>query len=129
MKENELRIGNYILYQNQKECKVSSIGSNGFETEYIGKSQPNGSNDIREYQPIPLTEEELIKLGFIKKRNLGDLFFEKWVFRLFVDHKGFYLFIDCDYEYGIVEHVHELQNLYFALTGEELTHTSNTSKV
>lgn len=108
MKANELRIGNLVYY----------LDGNGNFYQWDITVIENGITD--DFEPIPLTEEWLEKFGFIKKQISGPEFFEKWVFKLFVDPKGFYLFIDHDYEYGIVEHVHQLQNLYFALTGEEL---------
>jgi hypothetical protein len=74
-----------------------------------------------EFEPIPLTEEWLIKFGF-KLNKLGNLckssnYQKRWItFKKYQDRWYLYLTHNpkCDY-------VHQLQNLYFALTGEELT--------
>lgn len=70
---------------------------------------------IATYEPIPLTEEWFYKFGFSK----SNVWFEK---------NGIELFNIADLyfraKYPIkadVKFVHQLQNLYFALTGEELT--------
>lgn len=75
---------------------------------------------------IPITAEWLVKLGFVKSAE--DYYFQQhvWVntkgFRIAVDDEDFTLNIphnDCGY-YTRLQYVHQLQNLYFALTGEEL---------
>jgi hypothetical protein len=73
------------------------------------------------YKPIPITEKWLLKLG---AKKLSDNFFDI----------GYLKFKIHSHQYGIDFHfgnggkhyikphyVHSLQNLYFALTGEELT--------
>jgi hypothetical protein len=69
------------------------------------------------YEPIPLTEEWLLKFGF-----------EEWDKNAW--QKGFDLSIhkiDSIFWYNnnginvLIKYVHQLQNLCFALTGEELT--------
>lgn len=68
--------------------------------------------------PIPLTEEWLLRFGFEvlefdhKENQYG------FKGRLIVIRHGLF----CDYGTSvIIKHVHQLQNLYFSLTGEELT--------
>ena len=70
-----------------------------------------------EYKPIPLTEEWLLKFGF---ESDDEFIFEKDI-RICKTKQG-YVYFDfsvmdpiCD-----VKYVHQLQNLHFALTGEEL---------
>ena len=62
--------------------------------------------------PVPLTEEWLLKFGFKK------------AYETYYQYKDFILndkFIMMDIDITIqLKHVHQLQNLYFALTGEEL---------
>ena len=65
-------------------------------------------------KPIPLTEEWLLKFGFKKDNNFT------WVnleMELMQREDGFWIWLGADL---YLEHVHQLQNLYFALTGEEL---------
>lgn len=117
MKATELRIGNYLYYKNTNDLAiVELIHKKHFDCrDEYGSFSPNGN-----YEPIPLTEEWLLKLGFDKK-------FSKDKFTIIPNGK-------LDYEKGrtyfnawtILEHqpeyVHQLQNLYFALTGEELSY-------
>jgi hypothetical protein len=80
-------------------------------------------------EPIPLTEEWLFELGFKKEEESN--FYKKNI-----NHKGrIWINIQVDggvgceigtlagYSAGFVDckHIHQLQNLYFILTGEELT--------
>lgn len=108
MKANELRIGNYLNTVNGVK-RVSDISVD----RYCWFTD-------NQCEPIPLIEEWLLKFGFVNQ-NYG------W------NIKDFGLF-DHNYKKGelnlklnasevpIIEikHVHQLQNLYFALTGEEL---------
>jgi len=108
MKANELRIGNYILNDG---VVVKADGRTIFDI---------WSGTSKKYEPIPLTEELLIKFGFEYDPDyvvyeLGDFHFE------------------CDKTRGITElyingfehikHVHQLQNLYFIGYGKELAIT------
>lgn len=68
-------------------------------------------------KPIPLTEEWLVKFGYTGYGTLGEMNF-------FISENGTYRVR----WFGNIVHlslkyVHQLQNLYFALTGEELTVT------
>ena len=113
MNAKSLRIGNYILdVQDGKPYPVT------IETLYEILS------GMDYFVPIPLTEEWLLKFGFEK---MGDKFSLKnkkaGVFR-FVKISG--NIIVGELEHGrnsiseFIKYVHQLQNLYFALTGEEL---------
>lgn len=110
MKANELRIGNFYDHNG-----VEAVATpNTIEEVWIAER-----NWVK---PIPLTEEWLLKFGFDKKFNKdkitiipkgrlgyenGRTYFNSWVI----------LEKQPDF-------VHQLQNLYFALTGEELTFKS-----
>jgi hypothetical protein len=117
MKANELRIGNwYSEYGIPKQVlPLQILGL--YQIEQAGKI-------VLDMTPIPLTEEWLVKLGFEKtdrdvlfyeKRNLVvEWLFERWTGRLYLDAGDSARIIE-------VKYVHQLQNLYFALTGEELS--------
>lgn len=120
---NDLRINNYVYYNNEHNeigiitklvteliTDINYVGiNNRIDVHYLNKH----------INPIPLTEEWLIKLGF-------NNYFEKG--KINIIPKG-----RLGYENGrtyfnswtILEkqpdYVHELQNLYYALTKEELT--------
>ncbi len=90
---------------------------------------------------IPLTPEILEKFGFVKYEYGANLFsihleVENWKL-VYEQYKGgevqFYIQADGGYdEYGLMDiinkckYVHQLQNLYFALTGEELNYQNTT---
>jgi len=116
MKASELRIGN-IIYRN-----VYDIDSDGNKdpdgnaevivTPEILSHISSGSND---YFPIPVTEERMNAFeGMIKKYDVplgfkGDDF---------VKNQYSMLFNGKLYK---IRYVHELQNIYFEITGKELS--------
>jgi hypothetical protein len=110
MKANELRIGNWVC--------IHSIDLQMCIEDF------NFREDF--FTPIPLTEEWLLKFGFKKKYQTFEFkglnidgtvvhfSFDKW--------RSEYDIENCDFTEIPAEckHVHQLQNLYFALTNEEL---------
>lgn len=108
---NELRIGNYVEGIGMEEPIRKILDS--IEYNYETEKYELDSLDIQNFKPIPLTEEWLKKFGFeesiaflnkgkISIGNGGKLYFNSW------------------YIIDTPKYVHQLQNLYFALTGEEL---------
>ncbi len=111
MKTNELRIGNIL-----KNHIVESITDTGinFSTLYEGYNELNASI----LSPEALTKEWLLKFGF---NQYGDWFTKA---RINVSIKYNKTTYEIDGEEEAIHHaanVHQLQNLYFALTGNELT--------
>ena len=110
MKANELRIGNLVLsqWENNKIHKVR--GQDIFDLEQ--------GIDSNSFQPIPLTEEWLLKFGFNKGK-----FNYKWQYGNFIyDQKlKLWVWFGVQIHDYLIENVHQLQNLYFALTAQELT--------
>lgn len=105
MKPTELRIGNLVQTNFKKEKEITDIKLIDFK-----------ENFFRLYDPIQLTEEWLLKFGFEKTEN-G--YFVKDGIILYPIRDLYFrgnLFIKADIKY-----VHQIQNLYFALIGEELT--------
>jgi hypothetical protein len=129
MEANELRIGNYVFYRDKDTLlEVSNIGVKGFETiNYQGLVY--GSCDVNEYNPIPITKEWLLKFGFELTSNYppeGKMFTYKDIKGYMLDVCIAYQFISVSQNIGTVriknvKYIHQLQNLYFYLTGEELT--------
>lgn len=145
MKRTELRIGNLVSFPGYKENGFNyepgayPIGSiHGDNTiRLIGHNGDFGCFGINMVSPIPLSEEWLIRFGFEKceakdvwdKLKLtweddlwwipGMYFFEKdsdtWKFYQATDEDTYWMI------HFNVAYVHQLQNLYFALTGSELT--------
>jgi len=130
---NELRKGN-LLYFPFISGNVEVIGINamyGANDHYFNKlSVMEGINmyyeTIEVFKPIPLTEECLIKFGFkydIETKTYHTPSFYWFSISLYAkDGAGFCI---ENVQYKFIEHVHQLQNLYFALTGIELQQKNN----
>ena len=129
MKANELRLGNLVYGVSDRIEKVTHITEKEVKTNLLkldAESQLLNFNDIR---PIPLTEEWLLKFGFefnhqneYWKHYQNDKGFNisQWVHPTkFAGFEKFGAFYYGD-SYLEVKYVHTFQNLYFALTGEEL---------
>lgn len=119
MKASELRIGNLVDTKEHKSIVISSINSIIDEIGYVWNNHNFGYYQLKTFQPIPLTEQWLLRFGFVKQHErfyvLND-----WVVEY---REGTKLFNFATEEYIdiIVKYVHQLQNLFFVLTGEELT--------
>ena len=136
MKTSDLRIGNYVYYENTTHI-VSGVHGNKVYSWWVKDGEPvieyeakdisgtqveNPYMDVvSQYEPIPLTDEWLLKFEFwtsdwdvhstLRKQVLdSSLVYDK-------DNKTFDL---GDLLNIKIEYVHQLQNLYFVLTGEEL---------
>ena len=135
IKTNELRIGNFVSINNGFEMLVHSIFQN--DTVYLDFIPPliNEADvweeDYKYLAAIPLTEEWLFKAGFKEIKFLNEYL---------VQEKG-YKYLDMIIRYGYfdghrflfdlanekcinLKYVHQLQNLYFAICGEELIFSS-----
>jgi hypothetical protein len=140
----ELRIGNWITYPKywgDTPIRVTGVSvvdrrddESGIYEEFLSLlgndfltsdnfnsfvDYKNGVIKVEEIEPIPLTEEWLLKFGFhldpYKNFELNNININRLNFKLTI-------FEDDDrYDIPIkTKYVHQLQNLYFALTGEEL---------
>ena len=126
MKANELRIGNYIKFHNTiTKVEVFSIWDNLIQSDNFAERQ------LKDFEPILLTEEWLLKFGFSNREGFS---YNEW-FIGFNPITHDWMFDICwlvghDYPFYrnghfAIKYVHQLQNLYFALTGEELTIKEN----
>lgn len=118
MKANELRLGNLVgSYNKGEEDRVLTINAQNILVE--AKANKQG---YTRYRPIPLTEEWLLKFGF-----------EKVGFQFIKDDIELFPIRDLYYRANFpiksdIKYVNQLQNLYFALTGEELKLKEDESK-
>ena len=127
MEAQELRISNYFEYRIQDKLderkdwwEVSQIDVNDLVIL--------DSNIDYDYRPIPLTEEWLVKFGFehtktpyVRRPPNCKLFILAGIILVrskIKDSQNIYWHNWTDTK---IQYVHQLQNLYFALTGEELT--------
>ena len=113
MKAEELRIGNIILLDDEEIILTGIKGNTVFWKNGFDMTGLTGS----EIKPIPLTEEWLLKFGFVQfpASNLWDKE-DFWAIYKKVNTDEW----RCDHLEMQFKYVHQLQNLYFALTGEEL---------
>lgn len=123
MKATELRIGN-LVNGPHGVAEITEIGHQDGWAEYFEYREDVSRAfdfEIQMINPIPLTEEWLKKFGFYTVA--GRWYIEIYngaraivVNRIIVEiHDELIRTFLCDIKY-----VHQLQNLYFALTGEEL---------
>lgn len=132
MEANELRIGNLVGHNNPnlapKYLTVLSIAKDGINF-WPNTDEPAVKIYLTTIEPIPFTPEILEKAGFKKQSKyntpgVNDRYvYEPNSIALPLDHEGGNLYYWNDAPLRIepsVRHVHELQNLIFALTGTEL---------
>ena len=138
---NELRIGNYVMDRGLIHRVIGIINEEGNKI-YDNKKDPTiitKFNEIelkhseRHLDGIPLTEEILLNCGFSKSigeskiMTNGIIFYSKGEILLSYD---FHL-LECIFDDNgdvwhysekemIIFYVHELQHLYYILSGEEL---------
>ena len=128
MKSTELRIGNYLQDKATKTLlKVIELTEKGIITYVIDRSKFPLAKGWG-LEPIPLTEEILLKCGFGKsdEHEMGHNYNESFGFYYDYHFKRFRLECDDGIKHGAemdisIHFLHQLQNLYFALTNEELT--------
>ena len=125
MKKEELRIGNQYMsvkWGVPVRCDLTDF--------YNLSANADGADDdppIDEmFEPIHLTEEWILRFGFIREGEwLGITFNARIGIRFFDGNSA-----ECDiiqddkfisFKFEHIKYVHQLQNLYYALSGEELT--------
>lgn len=136
LKCSDLRIGNYLKY-NSKIVEV--FGLRPRYIEYYDEDEFLVGDNPEYFEPIELTEELLVKIGFelvnTKRlagyelvKELENNVYEFFVFKIF-DNNDTLLNIRKQkgggFEYGEftkrgIKYLHELQNAYYLLTNEEL---------
>ena len=120
MKANELRIENYVLDDHNGICQVKIIDVINDSYGLVKyKSTICLRYNLTQINPIPLTKEWLLKAGFVFGMLTDEgLFYSKNGITILITHDGKKFFL-----YGkdkIIKYVHQLQNLYFDKTDEEL---------
>lgn len=118
--QKEIRIGNYLLGKIEDELDERKV----YWKEYQIKDADDFAGIRDDWdKPIPLTEEWLVKLGFDYYPDNDSYQLESlYGFVIFGRiGKGFNVFVNSDEIGNQINFVHQLQNLFYALTGEELT--------
>ena len=130
MKATELRIGNLVYNKNGEADNIVAIVNTHekdtealqIDTHFIGMLNEPWMVSVEHggVNPIPLTEDWLIKFGFEDRNDYWKKKKVKMVWSSRIIKTGERLGIRHE-KYDHVQYVHQLQNLYFAMTGEELT--------
>lgn len=139
MEAKELRIGNYIQDNLEDVFTVGGLTENGICINNFGAADIKGMNAIMSlsivnFKPIPLTEEWLLNFGFTCDTSYD--YFDEDIDRdvycgydidtiTLIMMDGYLVpkpyYDDEAFGQNVkIKYVHQLQNLYFALTGEEL---------
>lgn len=119
----ELRIGNWVLLKCVApelnvldELEPTQINIHNLATILEG-------NTDWIFEPIPITEERLEEFGFRKTQYQYQLDRKSLPIPL-IWHNCTLMLKSPAYGaaplHGVIKHIHQLQNLFFALTGEEL---------
>jgi ABC-type phosphate transport system substrate-binding protein len=109
MQANDVRIGNWVR---QRESDT-----------YIQIEQYLLCNEeLCHYQPIAITEEWLLKFGFYKSMSWTYAIELKGNLKLvyYLGEKGWSIGFKSYSDFSNLKYVHQLQNLYWVLCGEEL---------
>jgi len=126
IKTTELRLGNLFMVPAHKNL-IASVTE--IREDYVVCKGGNLNFLLASVEPIPLTTEFLLKLDFVLLTNrwqaLEDCLQKKHDLLNFNIYPNFKI---IDIKYGncgstrilTVKYIHQLQNLFFSLTGEEL---------
>lgn len=119
METNELRIGNWVSLPpvGGIEYQIRMIGI------YVELYKNVGRWDISKLKPIPIDDDWLERIGFDED---GILKIDDNLWIVWDEEQRIDLTTDCkqiNYQHCLYKgkYVHQMQNLYFALTNKELT--------
>lgn len=123
----ELRIGNLVLDRNGLTAVVDEIRVNSVKlSKFKGYTFESFTYD--EINPISITEMWLENIGFKNIGLSGNMFEYKDLIgndnRFIIESDGYLFYPQINFDlccWSEFKYVHQLQNLYFALTGSELT--------
>lgn len=120
--ETEIRIGNWVANIHTGNPYQLTIN------KMIGLL-PHFRENILYVKPIQITEDVLLKCGFTKHEATHANYFNVWIDEKETTYLSIYsnenYWIGCEdtneiVGLGKIKHLHQLQNLYFTLTGKEL---------
>lgn len=112
LKATELRIGNLVYNPTLKE--IRTIDCLDIRDLFEGRLW-------NPFEPIDLTEEWLLRFGFVRIERRSETIYANGGFHLVPQGKGFiFKVVDQIVNYTTIRYVHTLQNLHFSLCGVEL---------
>ena len=119
MEGKELRVGNYVM------CRNFPVFGHNIPVDWsVAQVSAEGIAIADKFEPIPITDEWLLKFGFINTETGWKIIYRKqFEFSVILINK--FASVGIAGPFGLfqvkLKYVHQLQNLYFALFGEELT--------
>jgi len=123
---NEIKVNNRFIRALDSSRGLEYDHDFVLTEEWIGKLfGDNISIALQDLHPIPLTPEILVKCGFKKLNNAwvpidySATDYLKWSFTIWDNKDGTYRYNSAEF-IPELKYLHQLQNLYYALTGEEL---------
>jgi hypothetical protein len=132
IKDEEIRVGNWLVYEGykgKKFVKVTDIFNGGINM-INDNYEVSPEYDLAQLQPIPLTPEILEKCGFVQNLLTAFRLTIAYLTNLYLHNDEgdkYNTAIECMdgdaafmYLPSEIKYLHQLQNLYFALTNQEL---------
>ncbi|MEO5998977.1 MAG: hypothetical protein ABIN89_19560 [Chitinophagaceae bacterium] len=129
IKMQELKIGDYVLADYEGENWEGLVKELNFQDKEVCLE-----TDVQDFwfkpealRPIPLTDQQLLKLNFVKQENEdGTVKYSKGPFRVFLPDKNDFSNMEIWYREDRRHltqaiSVHQLQNHYHQMTKVELT--------
>ncbi|WP_027378163.1 hypothetical protein [Chryseobacterium daeguense] len=117
MDVKELRIGNLANHSELGIVEIIAVGKDYIHCTYNGETF---YESVGRFSPIPITFEWLLKLGFIEgglslmRSVKNDVWLEWDRNTIAITYFSKEILIET------IKYIHQLQNLHFVLTGEEL---------
>lgn len=115
MQPQELRIGN-LVYANGETIRVTAINFDHLLKSVDVDEWYVSDEKLSDLHPITLTPEWLERMGLLNHEFMG--VYE--VVQLKSDGSKYGLYVEGQWTGTDFQYVHELQNLYFSLTGQEI---------
>ena len=111
----ELRIGNYVqpINESGREAKIGTVFAIG--RYLVSVNSNNNPYDYHCIEPVLITEDILSKCKFVKQELDNTVIYYNPLMEL----DAYFRLNGVDYDVE-VKYLHQLQNLFFDLTGKEL---------
>jgi hypothetical protein len=106
IKPNELRVGNWVNWL-KPEMKPTYEQVYELSEDIINEDKPE------HYDPSPINKEIITKAGFIKSKSVFGYYHKSGLKITLNDER-------CIYQGRLIRNIHDLQNLFFSITSEEL---------
>ncbi|EKT4545836.1 hypothetical protein AAIP58_000087 [Flavobacterium psychrophilum] len=119
MNASELRIGNYI-----KTITEGTHSQIVWQISLVGSELGVNSYHISKIKPVLITKKKLLNFGYSFENDFVFTLKNDFRYSIFIKNDKYYFNYQgaCgEFLNKRVKYVHQIQNLYFSLTGHELT--------